>query len=72
MGQGNLSLIQQIHNVLPCPCDHHLEAYFITACLHLGGSYLISNVEILACEALEHFKEFDDPDLKCMLSDVLV
>jgi hypothetical protein len=27
MGQGPISLLQQIHNVLPSPCDHHLEAY---------------------------------------------
>jgi hypothetical protein len=25
--------------------------------------------DILISDALEHFKKFDDPDLKCMLSD---
>jgi hypothetical protein len=28
--------------------------------------YSTSNAEF---DALEHFKEFDDPDLKCMLPD---
>jgi hypothetical protein len=31
--------------------------------------YSISTPEILASEALEHFKEFDDPDIKCMHSN---
>jgi hypothetical protein len=31
--------------------------------------YPISNLETLVSDALEHFKEFDDPDLKCMLPD---
>jgi hypothetical protein len=29
----------------------------------------ISNPDPLVSDALEHFKQFDDPDLKCMLSD---
>ncbi|KAJ7870863.1 P-loop containing nucleoside triphosphate hydrolase protein [Mycena leptocephala] len=65
MGHGAISLIQQIHNVLPCPCDHRLEAYLIMEQLNSS----ISNPETLAADALEHFKEFDDPDLKCMLPD---
>jgi hypothetical protein len=35
--------------------------------LDARASYPISKAEILASKALEHFKEFDDPDLKCML-----
>ncbi|KAJ7854370.1 hypothetical protein B0H13DRAFT_1903700 [Mycena leptocephala] len=61
MGQGATSLIQQIQNVLPHPYDHHLEAYFIMECCN-SWMYPISNAE---SDALEHFKEFDDPDLKC-------
>ncbi|KAJ7934304.1 hypothetical protein B0H13DRAFT_1855201 [Mycena leptocephala] len=60
MGQGATSLIQQIRNVLPRPYDHHLEAYFIMECC-TSWMYSISNAE---SDALEHFKEFDDPDLK--------
>jgi hypothetical protein len=68
IGQGPTSLFQQIQNILPHPCDHHLEAYFITECLdswHLN----ILNAHILVSETLESLKEFDDPDLECMLSD---
>ncbi|KAJ7888459.1 P-loop containing nucleoside triphosphate hydrolase protein [Mycena leptocephala] len=67
VGQGPISLLQQIHNVLPHPCNHRLEAYFIMVCLRTW--YAIPNLETLASEALEHCKEFDDPDIKCMLSD---
>jgi hypothetical protein len=31
--------------------------------------YSISNPDPLVSDALEHFEEFDDPDLKCMLPD---
>jgi hypothetical protein len=68
MGQGAISLIQQIHLVLPHPCDHHIEAYLIIEQLDSWILHSISNPKTLASEALEHFKEFDDPDLKCMLS----
>ncbi|KAJ7826960.1 hypothetical protein B0H13DRAFT_1657204, partial [Mycena leptocephala] len=67
-GQGNTSLIQQVHHVLPYPRDFHLEAYFITEQLNSWDIHSISNVDSLVSDALEHFKKFDDPDLKCMLS----
>jgi hypothetical protein len=54
--------------VLPYPHDHHLEAYFITEWLNSWDLHSISNLDPVS-DALEHFKEFDDPDLKCMLSD---
>jgi tetratricopeptide (TPR) repeat protein len=69
MGQGAISLIQQIYIVLPHPCDHRLEAYFITECLDAWAFYPISNLDTLVSGALESFKQFDDPDLKCMLPD---
>jgi hypothetical protein len=68
IGQGTTSLFQHIENVLPYPCDHHLEAYFIKERLS-SRMYSVSNLETLASNVLEHFEEFDDPDLKCMLSD---
>jgi hypothetical protein len=67
MGQGPISLLQQIHNVLPSPCDHHLEAYVITEWLSSWTLNSISNPDTLASNALEHFEEFDDPELKGML-----
>jgi hypothetical protein len=69
IGQGPTSLLQQIQNILPQPCDHHLEAYFIIERLDSWYLYQILNADTLVSVALESFKEFDDPDLKCMLSD---
>jgi hypothetical protein len=65
IGQGAISLIQEIENVLPHPCDHRLEAYFLIECFN-SWMDLISNLET---QALDHFKESDDLDLKCMLPD---
>jgi hypothetical protein len=69
MGQGPTSLLQQIQNILPHPCHHHLEVYFIIEHLDAWGLYKNLYADTLVSEALEHFKEFDDPDLKCMLLD---
>jgi hypothetical protein len=69
IGQGPTSLLQQIQNILPHPCHHHLEAYFIAEHLDSWGLYQNLNADTLVSEALEHFKEFDDPDLKCMFPD---
>jgi hypothetical protein len=67
IGQGATSLIQEIQNVLPHPCDHRLEAYLITEQLN-SVLHSNSNPDTLVSIALEHFKEFDDPDLECMAS----
>jgi hypothetical protein len=68
IGQGATPLLQHICNVLPYPRDHRLEAHFIIEYLN-SQMYSISNLDPLVSDALEHFKEFDDPELKCMLSD---
>ncbi|KAJ7930808.1 hypothetical protein B0H13DRAFT_1858328 [Mycena leptocephala] len=64
IGQGATSLIQQIHNVLPSPCNHRLEAYFIIERLN-SQMYSISDLGPLTSNALEHFEQFDDSDLEC-------
>jgi hypothetical protein len=67
-GRGSISLLGQLHKILPHPCDHRLEVYFIT---ELFSSYInvpISDPETLVAQALEHFEYFEDPDLKCELS----
>jgi hypothetical protein len=69
IGQGATSVIQNICNVLPYPHNHRLEAYLIIEQLNSWVLHSISDPAALASEALEHFKEFDDMDLKCMLSD---
>jgi hypothetical protein len=69
IGQGSTSLLQQIQNILPHPCDHRLVAYFFIECLDSGTADSIFNSETLAFDAVEHFEQFNDPDLKCMLLD---
>jgi hypothetical protein len=68
IGRGPISFTHQIRNILPQPHDHHLEAYYILTLLNPFYSP-ISNTETPVFEALEHLKHFDDPNLKCMLSD---
>ncbi|KAJ7899865.1 hypothetical protein B0H13DRAFT_1883582 [Mycena leptocephala] len=46
------------------------EAYFSIECFN-SWVFSISNPETLASNALGHFKEFDDPDLKCNLYNAL-
>jgi hypothetical protein len=69
IGQGPIPFTHQIHNILPRPCDHHLEAYYNLSLFNSFGHSSISIPETLVFETLEHFKHFDDPDIKCMLSD---
>ncbi|KAJ7876213.1 hypothetical protein B0H13DRAFT_1893796 [Mycena leptocephala] len=68
IGQGATPLIQHIHNVLPYPRDHRLEAHFIMEWLNSSTLHSISNPDPLVSETLEHIKEFDDPDLKSLSS----
>ncbi|KAJ7888472.1 P-loop containing nucleoside triphosphate hydrolase protein [Mycena leptocephala] len=68
MGHGPTFLIQQIHKILPHPCDHRLKAYLIIMTFSTDTWYSISigsNSDALISEALENFKHFDDPNLKC-------
>jgi hypothetical protein len=69
IGWGPSPLTGQIHDILPHPSNHRLEAYFIITLFNSGMHYTMSNPETLVSEALEHFKQFDEPDLECMLSD---
>jgi hypothetical protein len=68
MGRGTISFLEQLHHVLPDPCDHKLEATLITELF--ASSYLspISNPETLVAQGSEHFEHFDDPSLQCRLS----
>ncbi|KAJ7856997.1 hypothetical protein B0H13DRAFT_1902417 [Mycena leptocephala] len=68
--QGPISLLQHIRNVLPYPHDHCLEAYFDMECLN-SRIYSISGPDTLISDALDHFKECDDPDLKCRFYNAL-
>ncbi|KAJ7873712.1 hypothetical protein B0H13DRAFT_1023183, partial [Mycena leptocephala] len=66
IGQKSISLIDQIHDILPPPSSNHrLHAYFIMEVIRSWLQGSASSPELLTSEALEHFKHFDDPDLKC-------
>jgi hypothetical protein len=67
-GRGAIPFTTHIPSILPQPCDHHLEACYILSLFNSFGHSSISIPETLVFEALEHFKHFDDPDLKCMFS----
>jgi hypothetical protein len=69
IGRGPIPFSHQIRQILPQPPHHHLEAYYILSLFNTAHLPSISDAETLVFEALEHFKHFDDPDLKCMLSD---
>ncbi|KAJ7920645.1 P-loop containing nucleoside triphosphate hydrolase protein [Mycena leptocephala] len=68
VGRGPIPFTSQIQNLLPQPRDHHLEAYFIVQSFAFGPLYPISDPKTLVSQGLEHFKNFDDPDLKCMFT----
>jgi hypothetical protein len=72
IGQGAIPLIGQIAGLIPHPRDHRLEVYFIIELFNSWVYYPILDPETLLSEALEHFKHFDDSNLKCMISLVLV
>jgi hypothetical protein len=66
-GNGQLQLLQHIQNLLPQPTDHKLEAYLIIQLLNGWHLHAIPNAKELTDQALEHFKHFHDPDMKCKL-----
>ncbi|KAJ7838345.1 hypothetical protein B0H13DRAFT_2419672 [Mycena leptocephala] len=65
IGRGPISFIAHIPTILPHPCHHHMEAYYILSLFTSFGYTSASVIETLVLEAIEHFKHFDDPDLKC-------
>ncbi|KAJ7770057.1 hypothetical protein B0H16DRAFT_1777129 [Mycena metata] len=48
----------------PDLADHRVKAYFATRLFDSLSSHLISHPETMIAQTLEHFKTFDDPDLK--------
>jgi hypothetical protein len=68
MGRGTISFLTKLHHVLLDPCDHQLEAAFITELFASSRYSTISNPETLVAQASEHFEHFDDSDLKCRCS----
>ncbi|KAJ7910205.1 hypothetical protein B0H13DRAFT_1877001 [Mycena leptocephala] len=70
-GRAPVPFIHQICNILPRPCDHRLETYYILSLVNSVGYSSISVPETLVFEALDHLKHFNDPDLKCRLYNAL-
>jgi hypothetical protein len=66
--QVQTPLMGQIQDLLPQLNDHHLKAYFLIDSIRLWQYYPISDLEALVSQVVELFKDFDDPDLKCVLS----
>ncbi|KAJ7857928.1 hypothetical protein B0H14DRAFT_3637440, partial [Mycena olivaceomarginata] len=63
--QAQTPLFGEAKHILPQLNDHRLKAYFLIESITLLGHDLIPGS--LASQALEHFRYFDDPDLKCRL-----
>ncbi|KAJ7920515.1 hypothetical protein B0H13DRAFT_1867585 [Mycena leptocephala] len=66
IGQGPISFTAHIPSIFPQPRDHHLEAYYMLSLVNSLGYSSTSVTETQVSEALEHFKYFDDPDLKSL------
>ncbi|KAF7362623.1 hypothetical protein MVEN_00611300 [Mycena venus] len=63
-GRGRSVLMDEIPAAFPEPCDHRLEARFITEMFGSLMYYPLSDPELLTSQALSHFKHFNDPALK--------
>ena len=65
------SLIDLIPTVFPQPCNHRLEAQFITEMLHLSIQHPTQPEQLIA-QAISHFQHFTDPVLECEYSSAFV
>ncbi|KAJ6460470.1 hypothetical protein C8R47DRAFT_1160868 [Mycena vitilis] len=65
LNQQKPPLMEKIYDILPTPCDHRLEVYFIMELFSSWKYYAVPNAKTLITRALEHFTHFDDSDLKC-------
>ncbi|KAJ7451983.1 hypothetical protein FB451DRAFT_1524577, partial [Mycena latifolia] len=63
-GRGCLALMDHIPAVLPQPCDHRLEAYFIIQQFNSSVYNPIINPEALIARAMTHFGNLNDPGLE--------
>lgn len=65
---GSIPLLSQIHDVLPHVCDHQLEVHFITEVFASWRYYPIPNPDALVSRALKNLDQFEDENVKCVLS----
>jgi hypothetical protein len=67
-GKGAISLLSQLLHILPHVCDHRLEASLISEFFASYRFLPLFNPVTLVVQVLEHFKHFEDSDLKCRSS----
>ncbi|KAJ7933022.1 hypothetical protein B0H13DRAFT_1856628 [Mycena leptocephala] len=65
-GRGTISLLHQIPNILPQPCDYKLEVHYITELFHSCFHFPVSDPDTLRVRGLRYSEKFDDDTaLKC-------
>jgi hypothetical protein len=73
VAHGHLPLLDHIPKFLSQLTDHELEAHFIEEQLNGWNLHLVPNAKEIIDQAIEHFKDFCDPDMTCELfSDVFI
>jgi hypothetical protein len=63
--------MDRVAAVFPQPCNHKLEAEFLTELIHSSVQFPNSQPEQLIGEAIAHFRNFNDPDLECKFATLL-
>ncbi|KAJ7620712.1 hypothetical protein DFH06DRAFT_63825 [Mycena polygramma] len=63
--QGEISLMRQIPDLFPVPCNHRLEGYFATELLHSWQYSSSGDLDTVINQGLTHVEHCDDLDLKC-------
>ncbi|KAF7362531.1 ATPase-AAA-core domain-containing protein [Mycena venus] len=62
-----IHLMDRIPGALPQPPDYQLEGYYITEMLHSLTWYSPAVVDRLVDRVLQHFDDFNEPDVQCRL-----
>ncbi|KAJ7809556.1 hypothetical protein B0H14DRAFT_2865665 [Mycena olivaceomarginata] len=65
-GREWLSLMDEIPNALPQPCNHKLEVRFMTEIISSSHRKTIDNLDVLVSQARSHFQHFNDPVLEAL------
>ncbi|KAJ7131130.1 hypothetical protein C8R44DRAFT_904164 [Mycena epipterygia] len=63
-GQGRTALMDHIPAVFPQPCDHQLEARYVTETLYTMHHYRVADPESLVQKGIAHFHHINDPVLE--------
>ncbi|KAJ7131139.1 hypothetical protein C8R44DRAFT_904174 [Mycena epipterygia] len=63
-GQGHTALMDDIPALFPQPCDHQLEARYVTETLYTMNHYPVGDLETLVQKGMAHFHHINDPVLE--------